>query len=298
MNTGMQNKGSDTAGQHPDATKESKLMTCNHHPVITFKVLFARNATYICKDCGATIELTARFKTISKIINGLTIGFLVYQAFKGSGATSGTAGSTNSTAIYFGTMGAVVAAFLLVQILLLKFAPFEEVEAKEDTSEPAENADTTKQAESKPTGEAGGDNSQYTAEQLELMALYDSYVKQNAEDGTEDPSAPAKVVEAPVPEEICIHTPAKNWKNYVPGVYDFKCENCGKTITFSVARKKKLNLILLAFSSVILMASFSSNDFPFWALILMSLGVLAVCSVVQYFFVKNSVFETKPDNVR
>lgn len=278
-------------------------MTCNHHPAITFKILFARNATYTCKDCGAPIEMTSRFKTISKIINGLTIGFLVYQAFKGSGTTkAGTTANPNATAIYFATMGAVVAAFLLVQILLLKFAPFEEVEAKEDTSDPsgtadtADHADHADHAENKTTGAAAGGNSQYTAEQLELMALYDSYVKKNAEDGTEDPSAPAKVVEPPVPEEKCDHMPAKNWKNYVPGVYDFKCENCGKTITFSVARKRKLNLILLAFSSVILMASFSSNDFPFWALILMALGVLVVCSFVQYFFVKNSIFETKPDN--
>jgi len=255
--------------------------SCSHRPSFKFKMLFSRSTKYTCKKCGADIEMTSNTKMVSKLINGLTIGGLVYMALNGG---KNTKADPSQMIIYFAEMGGIVFAYLLLQILLILFGKFQEVAAPEVTPDDSGTTDAaagTESSEPKP---------EFSPEQLELMALYESYAKLDRAEGEEAPSMEA----APVPEEdTCDHIPAKNWKNYVPGIYDFKCDTCGKVITFSMARKKRLNLILLLISSAVLMASFTKTDMPFWAIILMVPSILLVGAVVQYFFVKNSIFELK-----
>ena len=276
------------------------MTSCNHHPTFKIKMLFARTTVYICKNCGAELEMTVQTKTISKIINALTIGVLVYLALNGN--FSKTQSSTNSTLLYFAAMAGIVAAYLVLQALLMTFGKFDEIESDQTISGTSITTDASDTADTSDTGsdqQSGADStapkSQYTQEQLELMALYESYAKLDREENGENPgNTDMPAIEVPVPvEDTCEHVPAKNWKNYIPGVYDFKCDKCGKVITFSVARKKRLNLILLAFSTIILMASFTSQNIPFWGISLMAVAVVIICSFVQYFFVKNSVFEIK-----
>ena len=289
------------------------MTSCNHHPIFKFKMLFARNPKYICKNCGAELEMTSQTKMISRVINALTIGILVYLAFKGDFTKS----QTNSMLLYFATMGGIIVAFLFLQTLIWIFGKFQEKEPVQevpdtspapdqyDGTEPRGSSDTAEGTSPAADGTDSADgsgtpvspgtssgNSQYTQEQLDLMALYESYAKLDRDENEAEAAAAEPV---PVPEEeTCIHVPSKSWKNYIPGVYDFKCEKCGKVITFSAAQKKKLNLLLLAFSSIILMVSFSNLSMPFWQLILLSLGIVVICSGIQYYFVKKSVFETKP----
>ena len=274
------------------------MTSCNHHPTFKIKMLFSRTTVYICKNCGAELEMTAQTKTISKIINALTIGALVYLALNGNFSKTQTTATTNGMILYFAAMAGIVVAYLALQALLMTFGKFDEIESVQpspDTSETDNNETADAESEPNTDTESAAAKSQYTPEQLELMALYESYAKLDREENGENPGntdMPAAAV--PVPEEdTCEHVPAKNWKNYIPGVYDFKCDKCGKVITFSVARKKRLNMILLVFSTLILMASFTSQTIPFWGLILMAVGVVILCSFVQYFFVKNSVFEIK-----
>lgn len=274
------------------------MTSCNHHPTFRIKMLFARTTVYICKNCGAELEMTAQTKMISKIINALTIGVLVYLALNGNFSKTETSTGTNGMILYFAAMAGIVVAYLALQALLMTFGKFNEIESDQqaaDSSETDNTITTDAGTEPKPDTESAAGKSQYTPEQLELMALYESYAKLDREENGENPgNTDMPAAEAPVPEEdTCEHVPAKNWKNYIPGVYDFKCDKCGKVITFSVARKKRLNLILLAFSTIILMASFTSQNIPFWGISLMAVGVVILCSFVQYFFVKNSVFETK-----
>ena len=261
------------------------MTSCNHHPIFQTKLLFSRNPKYICKNCGVSIDMTPRTKMIGKLTNGLTIGVLVYMALNSGGTRTG---ETTSLLSYFGIMFGIIVVYLFLQALLLSFGSFQEIEVKGTPEDTADGTDPEPE-EPKP---------QYTQEQLELMALYESYAKKARDEGEEDPSS-SVFSEAAVPEaDTCEHTPAKTWKNYIPGVYDFKCEHCGKTITFSAARKRKLNLVLLAFASVVLFTSFSNQNIPFWGFSLMTLGVVVVCSGVQYFFVKNSIFETKAPGAR
>jgi len=274
------------------------MTSCNHHPTFKIKMLFSRTTVYICKNCGAELEMTAQTKTVSKIINALTIGVLVYLALNGNFSKTETTTGTNGMILYFAAMAGIVVAYLALQALLMTFGKFIEIESDQQAVDSTETDSTETSdtgAEPKSDTESADGKSQYTPEQLELMALYESYAKLDRDENGENPgntNMPAP--EVPVPEEdTCEHVPAKNWKNYIPGVYDFKCDKCGKVITFSVARKKRLNLILLAFSTIILMASFTSQEIPFWGISLMAVGVVVICSFVQYFFVKNSVFETK-----
>lgn len=270
------------------------MTSCNHHPAFKIKMLFARTTVYICKNCGAELEMTAQTKTFSKIINALTIGVLVYLALNGN--FSKTESSTNSTILYFAAMAGIVVAYLALQALLMTYGKFNEIESATPPLGSSESYDAADMESDRQSGaDAAAPKSQYTPEQLELMALYESYAKLDREENGENPgNTDMPAAEVPVPEEdTCEHVPAKNWKNYIPGVYDFKCDKCGKAITFSVARKKRLNLILLAFSTIILMASFTSQNIPFWGISLMAVVVVILCSFVQYFFVKNSVFEIK-----
>lgn len=276
------------------------MTSCNHHPTFKIKMLFSRTTVYICKNCGVELEMTAQTKMFSKIINALTIGVLVYLALNGNFSKTETSTGTNGMILYFAAMAGIVVAYLALQALLMTFGKFDEVESVQPAADSSETDNTeSTDAGTEPKSDSDTDSaagkSQYTPEQLELMALYESYAKLDRDENGENPgNTDMPAAEALVPEEdTCEHVPAKNWKNYIPGVYDFKCDKCGKVITFSVARKKRLNLILLAFSTIILMASFTSQDIPFWGISLMAVAVVILCSFVQYFFVKNSVFETK-----
>lgn len=265
------------------------MTECNHHPIFQARMLFSSRVNYVCKNCGAQLEMTPRFKIINRVLNGLTIGGLAYLVLTGN-VLNPTAG-TGSSSTYFLSMGAIIVAFVALQTLLILFGQFQEIETKDLPS------GTPNQTDADTQENAVEEKPQYTKEQLELMELYEFYAKKEREENESNPDyvAPAAAAAVPEPEEdLCEHVPAKNWKNYVPGVYDFKCEHCGKVITFSASRKRKLNLILLGCSTVVLMASFSNMSMPFWQLMLLALGVLIVCSGVQYFFVKNSTFERKP----
>lgn len=302
------------------------MTSCNHRPVFKIKMLFARKPQYICKKCGAEVEMTAQTKMISRLINGLTIGALVYLALNGNFTKT----DTNATLLYFLSMAGIVVGFLVFQTLLAALGKFQEIEAGDETLHPEDSAkatgiepgndygngsgidssaqngdnsdavagsDTESDAGSETESSGGskidvsGDTSQYTKEQLELMALYESYAKL---DHDEAEAAAAQAKPEPKPEEApCDHVPAKNWKNYVPGIYDFKCEKCGKPISFTQARKKSLNMLLLVFSSVIVMVSFSTSSLPFWGFILLTIGVVIACTAIQIYFVKHSQFEVK-----
>lgn len=315
------------------------MTSCNHHPVFKVKTFFARNPSYICKECGAEIEMTANTKMFSRVANGLTIAALAYVVLTGNISKS----DSHATLIYFAETGGIVVAFLLLQLLIFKFGKYKEVEPSEkpetsstysenlygsstkeldetavssdtsatsDTSEFSDPSDTSgtygtsETEDNTSTGNGLGStsvpgNSKYTKEQLELMALYESYAKLER-DENDTASAPTAYDQAPVEEEedTCTHFPAKNWKNYIPGNYDFKCVHCGKAITFTLERKKRLNLILMVISLGVLMASFSTSTIPFWALAAMVPVILLVGGLIQYFFITHSTFILKDTNVK
>lgn len=270
-------------------------MTCSHKAAFHIKLLFASKPRYTCKECGAELEMTPGTKKVSKILNAVFIAALVYTAFQSS---SGHAGETSWMVGYFALLGGMILAFFLLQVLILLFGKFEEVIPVEEPEPEVKSADAAEpQAADKQS--QGSGNSQYTSEQLELMALYDYYAKKNGEEaGTADSSSGPAIVSAEKEEDTCEHVPAKKWTRFVPGKYDFVCEKCGKPITFTPEQKKRLNSVLMIFSFLVLIISFQDMTMPFWQFSLIVLATLAVCTGVQYFFVKRGKFMLKSGSVK
>ena len=249
--------------------------SCDHHAIPNMGVLFSRIPHYVCRTCGAKIEMTPQTRRIGLVVRILFYALLLFTALFGKDIFPGP----NATTISLSVMGGIILCFAILQMVLLRYGKFQA--AAPDIAGTADTPETV----AKP---------QYTPEQLELMALYDSYVEKNAPVREEDLNPPAPVEAAPLPMHIdCDHVPAKSWKNYVPSVYDFTCEKCGKRITFSAERKKRLNLILLAFSGVMILSSFTLKNLLMGEFIAIFAATIVICIGVQYYFVKKSTFEEK-----
>jgi hypothetical protein len=173
--------------------------------------------------------------------------------------------------------------YLIIQILLLKFASYE-VEPSPEVQEPVEDIIDAAEAE-KP---------EYTQEQIEIMERYAALESQAmTEAGTVKETE--KVVENDngSAEDICDHTPVNTWKNYIPSKYDFTCDKCGKPIVFAPPVKKRMNILLLVVVLVILMPSSINLSVDFWKFGLLSLLVLVIGVAIQFFFVRRGPFVDK-----
>jgi uncharacterized protein (DUF983 family) len=258
-------------------------MECNHKAKFKFKMLFSRNVSYICRNCGAELEFTPLFATINKAVNFLFVGGLIFFAFTQSGTSDN---SSTRLIIYLSIMTGLVLLYMFIQFLMISFGMYQEkvlppVETPENTDKEV-NSEASKAA--------------YTKEQQEIIDLYAYYEKKNRDEAAEASEAQKE----PVPEEIPCenHVPVKNWRTYMPGANDFICESCGKTITFVKEQKRQLNMILLVFSLLVMAGSFYIPNVLFWQLVLMAVGTLIICIIVQYFFVKKGRFELKEEAPR
>lgn len=277
---------------HQIAIKESQIiMTCKHQPTFSFKLLFGRKPSYVCKECGEDIEMTPKTKSFSQAINAVIVVALVFTAFRGSSGLTGQA-ATNAMIQQFSIMGGLVLVYLLVQYLLLRFGGFQEKAPDTSAQGPDTGASSDAGTEVKPD---------YTQEQLELMALYDSYVKKNQdeEDAVRAESGDSASQEMPAGQameelDACVHKPSASWKNYIPGKFEFVCGSCGKTIEFIPSQKRLLNIILLVVSFGIVMPAFMSTTLPFWVFMILVFVALIVGTVIQILYVKKGSFALKP----
>ena len=258
-------------------------MECNHKAKFKFKMLFSRNVSYICRNCGAELEFTPLFSTINKIVNFLFIGGLIFFAFTQSGTSDN---SSTRLVIYLSIMTGLVLLYMFIQFLMISFGMYQEKILP--PVETPEKSDTEASSESS--------KATYTKEQQEIIDLYAYYEKKNR-DETE---AASEEIAEPIPAEIPCenHVPLKNWRTYMPGANDFTCANCGKTITFVREQKRQLNMILMVFSLLVLAGSFYIPNVLFWQLILLAVGTLIVCIIIQYFFVKKGKYELKEEAPR
>ncbi|MDD2374909.1 MAG: hypothetical protein PHQ55_06970 [Eubacteriales bacterium] len=265
-------------------------MPCNHKPVFKFSQLFSRKPEYVCQKCGKKIQLIARFRNALRVLNALFIMIILFRAFNTTDAPTDLKSFWINMAILFG----FAAAYLLVLILIVRFGPYEEVyDENEETESDAPQSSDPDLSVSSSMDEAtdeSEENSSYTEEQKQLMEMYAAYEKQAVEKEQKQPDRPSK----PLPEvPECKHEPVATWKNYIPSKMDFVCKNCGEQITFTASRKKSINLIFLAVMAIILMPNFMNDSVNFWEYLLLTLGALAVATLLQIFFVKKWPLELK-----
>ena len=250
-------------------------MPCNHKPVIKFKNLLAKRPRYTCRHCDAEIEFTPAFSSINRSASMVLMMLLLLKVL-GKNTSFGLTG-TDKLLVDLGMMLGIVLIYSGAMLLLTRFGKFQEVRA-----EPEQPADQQP--------DAVKEQPVYTQEQLDLIAMYQEYERQAGTAPGEVDTAPEKI-EIPAEVDTCGHAPAASWKNYIPGQYNFTCANCGKPITFPSAFKKKINMILMLITFAVILPFFSDLSLDFWIFGLLTLAVLVLGAVIQYFSVKKGRFE-------
>ncbi len=254
------------------------MNNCAHQPVFKFKNLFVSKPSQVCRHCGAAIELTPVFNLVLRTIYMILIALLLIKTFLDVDffGLTGTNRLIADIALIFG----VVLLALVGIFLLTVYGKYQEVAPKTVISDqaPAE----------KP----------YTQEQLDLMALYESYEQQAREDGSLPAAQSPAQTTTKVEEDVCEHTPVKSWKNYVPSQYDFVCEKCGKPITFLAESRKKQNILYLGLMVLVFMPTLFNQKVEFWLFALIIVGVVGLGIVVQLMALKKGAFEIKVLNDR
>ncbi len=277
------------------------MTTCDHQVKFHVKQLVARMPEYKCKHCGATVMMGKRLKNAIQAINVVFIIIMIAAAISSSILGPGMVGFV----YYLILMAGILSLYLIINAVMITKGKFidlirRELQTDSNTADPH-----------KPTISTPADTSGYTKEQLELMALYDSYVKKNEEQAGQTAEEPKFTVNNTPPvktsqassrnsskavKDTCEHVPATTWRTFLPGNNDFICSKCEQVITFDEDRKRILNIILLLFSIVAFTASISYKSIEFWQLALIALGILIVCSAIQVIFVKKSKFVVKKDS--
>lgn len=254
------------------------MNSCDHRPQFRFRTMFARIPQFICRNCGEKLKTTKTFQISTRIINGVLVAILFLVAMS----------SGKGIAVDVGIMIGIVAFYLLLQVLLFRFAKYE-LEPIPEMKDLFEEKNT----------EATANNPGYTPEQLEIMEMYAAAERRVLIDAGKDPETVkvAEKIEEPVVDG-CVHKPTKTWKNYIPAKFDFACEKCDKPITFTPAIKKNVNILLLVVTFLILMPSFLNMNIAFWKIGLLTLLVLVIGIAIQFFFVKRGQFILKDPNER
>lgn len=259
-------------------------MSCNHKPVISFKNLLSRRPRYTCRNCGAEIEFTPAFNGISRSASMVLIMLLLLKVMGGN--TSFGLTGTDKLLVDLGMMLGIVLIYLGAMLLLTRLGKFQEVSHE-------------------PEPPAGGqpvqsdEHTTYTQEQLDLIAMYREYeLKAGINPMPAEPASTEPVVQAAQiveAEDLCDHMPKAGWKNLIPGQFNFICTHCGKKITFPLAFKKRINMLLMLISFAVLIPFISDFSLKFWIFGLLTLLVIAIGVVIQFIIIKKGRFEIADD---
>ena len=112
--------------------------------------------------------------------------------------------------------------------------------------------------------------------------------------GKKDSETPktVKISEKPI-VDVCIHIPARTWKNYNPTRSDFICAKCCKPISFTPETKTNVNVLTLVLSILILLPIIISDKVDPWKIGILALLVLTAAISIQLYFVKRGRFIPK-----
>lgn len=253
-------------------------MTCRHQPIFNFKSIFVQKPQYKCRHCGAAIEMTSTFKLINRTVNIALIAVMALMIFN---SNQYSIAGLSPLVSYMGTVLLAILIYLLLTVLLLKFGKYQEIEG---AAEPAASEEI----------EPSLDKPQYSAEQLEIMAMYEQIENQaRGETGAEPRPVVSDMPDEKAAEEVCEHVPSATWKNYIPGRFEFVCVNCDKPIVFKASIKRNINLLFLVVMALILMPNMMNTDVSMWIFGLYTLLALVISIAIQFFFVKRGKFDLK-----
>jgi hypothetical protein len=223
--------------------------------------------------------------TANRVLNGLLVGSMVFRVF---GTSSGEA-SVQKMFLDIGVLLSFILIYVIAYFFLMRFGQFFEIEPEETVqvsgpagAAPEQPADTADQTAS--------DKAAYTQEQLDLMALYESYAKEASDQGDAGLGATRQDALSAQAIDTCEHVPTTSWKNYIPTQFHLTCAKCGAPITFTQGTKRSINLILMVVVFLILMPNFMNTAINVWQYVLLAVLCLVIGVGVQYYFLRHSTF--------
>lgn len=286
-------------------------MTCQHTPKFRLNTLFAKKPKIFCSKCGAELEMTQKTHSINRAFNAILVGALFFKVLGGSAGT----GWINMLKD-IGVMLVYIAIYVVAYYFLIRFGQYTEKipdpaakpvgEQTAEMTKPAEEAGQA-QAPDQSTAATSGQPG-LTREQLDLMALYDSYAEKSASESHTSAKPDAASNEpvmrdqlaqpAHAADDTCDHTPVNSWKIYIPTYLNFTCAKCGKPITFNAATKKSLNVAIMAVVLLILMPSFMNNAIDAVEYAGLTLLAFVVAGLIQFLYLRKGKFEINRPETR
>lgn len=284
-------------------------MDCKHQAKFSFKTLFAKKPTYTCKKCGVDLEMTIMTQSISRALNSILIAALFFKVLAGKPAAD-----VPGMILSFGVLLLYILIYIVAYYFLITFGKFVEkpkanpidpivVPRPETGFSATDAASASETVASDPAATSAESSSESTAatdttakpaltkEQQDLIALYNSFAP--AEEKTETIHESTDQSNKPAPD-TCVHSPKKNWKNFIPSQFNFTCEQCGQPITFSQQTKKHVNLAIMAIIFAILMPSFLDTTVSHLKFLGLTAIAVAISTGIQYYFVKKSKYILNP----
>lgn len=248
----------------------------------SFGELLRTNGRFTCRECGQPIRFAKAWSIAARVWYYLFLAALIFQVFGNRSAEYSQI--IRNTALLLGFL----ALYLIGAFIMHRKGEFELDEREAQARAQAEQA----QAEEKAEAQAPAELSE---EQKELQALYEHYAKLNAEQEGAGAAAAAEAGAAVAAEgavkaqpEACAHVTAKSWKNYVPGMMEFRCAKCEARLSFAPELKKRINLMFMLLSLVMLYPMMDMERVSFWMFSLIALGVVVVATLVQVLLVKKA----------
>lgn len=264
---------------------------CRHDIQISYRNLLNSRNSMVCRHCGQPLRFAKPWHILSRVPY-----YLFLAAMVGAVLTQGRGNKTafgTSLIVIFGSL----AAYLLLNFLIMKFAPKELdedlIRLRKEREEEAEKARIAKAHEQQDMSE----------EQKELEALYRHYEELNREreeqeraeriaqglptdenlsgSGAAESAESVNIVSKEAPEVWnCEHELKKSWRNYMPGTTDFVCDKCGASLTFPENVKRTMNIIYTLIMLLMFIPFMNMKvDFLFFTLLV--LGVFFVMLVIQ-----------------
>ncbi len=287
----MQNENHSPTG--PNNTENKGLHEAHvHRPALKFSHLMRTTGRFDCETCGEPIAYDRIWSVVGKVWYYLLLAYLIYTVL------SQKATSTDEMVRNFAVMVGVIIIYIIGAAAMNRWAAFE-IDEQTIAARAKKQAELDRVAREKAQEkEEHDETAELTAEQAELQALYKHYEKLNAEaNGTlyqnSDNSAAAALSAEEKKRAECNHEMTASWKNYTPGMMDFTCAHCGSKLSFPAETKKRINMIFMLLSLVLLYPMLNMDKVSFLEFVGLSILVLVVSTILQYFLVKRVKLEVK-----
>ncbi len=260
----------------------------DHKPTLKFGDLFKTTGKFTCEVCEEPIVYTKPWYIANRVWYYIFFAFLIYTVLNNRSVTS------EAMLLNFAMIIGALVIYLLGAALINRKGAFE-IDEKMIAALAAKQTEESGVAAPEETS-AQAEEAVLSEEQAELQALYQHYARLNAEANGEtvaeastgDAASDSIAAEVLPLADTCEHELVSTWKNFVPGMMEFTCAHCGTKLTFPAELKKRINMIFLAISLVMIIPMMNFEKVSFLAFVGLTLLVLVLATLMQVYLVKRT----------